>query len=231
MTPASASLRRFALLVVSSLLLFATGCGSAPPGWMKVGGPLYNVGGMAYAGEDPGRGGEQFVVVHDNKKPDEPHIGLVTLRGDKARYRKLRWPAGGGGAAAPGDLESVTSVPDAPGRFLALESSGRLFHVRYAGGDAVEVLHVTRLPDVSRGANFEGFCVQKIDGRLIAAWAHRGQGDQPAVLSWGAYDLPNDAMTKQGSAEIRVPFPRGKDARPISDLRVDPGGTVWVASA
>ena len=210
------------------LLLFTTGCSTASPGWLKVGGPLYNVGGMAYVGEDPVRGGEQFIVVHDNKKPGEPHVGLITLRRGKARYQKLRWPAET--VAAPVDLESVSGVPDAPGRFLALESSGRLFHLRYAGGDALEVLHVTRLPDVPPGANFEGLCVEKMDGRLVAVWAHRGQGDQPAVLFWGPYDLPDDTLTRQGSAEVRVPYPRGTNARAITDLRVDPGGTVWITS-
>src|SRR5689334_19682393 len=94
MTPAPAPLRHFALLVLASVLLPTAGCGSAAPGWLKVGGPLYNVGGMAYVGEDAVRGGEQFVVVHDNKKADEPHVGLVTLRHGKARYQKLRWPTG-----------------------------------------------------------------------------------------------------------------------------------------
>src|SRR5215217_5702477 len=193
MTRGNAPLRRYLLLLPLSLPLLATACTSEPPGWLKVGGPLYNVGGMAYVGEDAIRGGEQFVVVHDNKKPDEPRVGLVTLRRGKARYQKLRWPRGT--APTPVDLESVSSVPDAPHRFLALESSGRLFHLRYEGGDAVEVLHVTRLPDVPQVANFEGFCVEKIDGRLIAAWAHRGQGDEPAVLFWGTYDLPADTIT------------------------------------
>ena len=222
-------LRRSPLLLLLSLPFLGTACTPAPAGWLKVGGPLYNIGGMAYAGEDAVRGGEQFIVVHDNKKPDEPHVGLVTLRRSKARYRKLRWPAET--AAAPVDLEAVSAVPDAPGRFLALESSGRLFHLRYAGGDVLEVLHVSRLPGAPPGANFEGFCALKMDGRLVAAWAHRGQGDQPAVLFWGGYDLPADTIAAQGSAEIRVPFPGGANARPISDLRVDPGGTVWISSA
>ena len=90
---------------------------------------------------------------------------------------------------------------------------------------------MTRLPDVPQGANFEGFCVEKLDGRLDAAWAHRGQGDEPAVLFWGSYDLPDDAITKQGSAEIRVPVPAGTNVRPVSDLRIDPGGTVWITAA
>src|SRR2546421_7038473 len=103
MTPATVPLKRFPLFQYLSLLLlaFATGCSSAPPGWMKVGGPLYNIGGMAYAGEDAVRGGGQFLVVHDNKKPDEPHVGLVTLRRGKTRYQKIPRPAGG--APAPAD--------------------------------------------------------------------------------------------------------------------------------
>ena len=231
--------RRHPLSAVLPLLCvpLLVGCAAEPAGWWKVGGPLYNVSGMAYVNEHAERGGERFFVVHDNKNPDEPHVGVVTLRRGKARYTRLRWPAvgaGGEGAGAsspPVDLEAVTSIPDAPHRFLAMESGGRLFHLRHASGTALEVLHVSRLPQVPPGSNLEGFSVEKIDGRLVALWAHRGEGEQPAVLYWGSYDLPGDAITMQGSAEVVVPYPRGATTRHITDLRLDPGGTVWAGAA
>ena len=209
------------------------GCAADEGSWRKVGGPLYTISGMAYVSEDAEHGGERFFVVHDNKKPDEPHVGVVTLRGSKARYTALHWPTGtaGAGVAPPVDLEAVTSIPDAPHRFLAMESSGRLFHLRHASGEALEVLHVSRLPPVPPGSNLEAFCVEKIDGRLVALWSHRGDGAQPAVLYWGSYDLPGDAITMQGSAEVVVPYPRGATTRHITDLRLDPGGTVLAGAA
>ena len=136
------TLQRFRVfrVVLSVLLPFLAGAYTAShPGWRHVGGPLYNVSGMAYVGVDPGRGGEQFLVVHDNKKPGEPHAGIVTLRTGKARYTRLRWPDRAG---MPVDLEAISPLPDAPGRFLALESGGRLFHLRYAGGGLLEVLTI-----------------------------------------------------------------------------------------
>ena len=221
--------RRLAFLPALSLALLTGACASEQPGWRQAGGPLHNVSGMAYVGIDPERGGEQFLVVHDNKKPAEPHAGIVTLRTGKARYTRLRWPEAAG---VPVDLEAISPVPDAPGRFLALESGGRLFHVRFATGDAFEVLNRSKLPEVPDGANFEGLAVQKLGGRLVIVWGHRGDGKkEPGVLHWGTYDLPDDAVTKQGSASVLVPFPRGKNTRHITDLRIDPGGTVWAGAA
>lgn len=205
--------------------MFAAACASPVGGWQRVGGPLYTVSGMAFTGAE-GRGATPFLVVHDNKKPDEPRVGELAVGAGPPRYRHLRWPAG---ATLPVDLESVSGIPDAPGRFLALESSGRLFHLRY-DGRRLDVLHVSKLPDVRPGANLEGLSVQKLGGRLIVVWADRGDGQQPGRVFWGAYDLPADAVAKWGEAEIVVPYPRGGGTRHVADLRVDAGGVVWVSA-
>ena len=223
--PHLSRIRLLLLLCAGALPLVATACAAPNAGWQRVGGPLYTISGMAYAGAD-GRRGAQFVVVHDNKKPDEPHVGALILGNGPVEYRRLRWPAG---ATAPVDLESISAIPDAPDRYLALESSGRVFHLRYDGA-RLDVLHVSKLPDVPPGANFEGVSVQKLDGQLVVAWGHRGDGKQPGRLFWGTYDLPADAITRQGAADVFVPYPHGHGTRHLADLRVDPGGIVWVSA-
>jgi hypothetical protein len=222
----NAVVRAVLLLCVAALPFLATACAApAAAGWQRVGGPLYTVSGLAFTGTG-GRGDSRFLVVHDNKEPGEPHLGELTLGAGPLRYRHLRWPRG---ETPPVDLESVSAIPDAPGRFLALESRGRLFHLRFDGG-APDVLHVSNLPGVAPGARFEGLSVQKLGGRLIIVWAHRGDGKHPGRIFWGDYNPVEDAVTQQGEAEIVVPYPRGAGTRHVSDLRVDPAGILWVSA-
>jgi hypothetical protein len=224
-------LRTAAGPILASLALLATGCASAPSagGWQKVGGPLRNVSGMALASHvvsPRGAATSQFLVVHDNKGPGEPRVGAVDV-GRSVRYRPIPWPWGG---EPPVDLEAVTAVPGTPGSFLALTSGGRLLHLRYGGG-AIGVLHESQLPELTEAANLEAFAVQRLGGDTVALWADRGDGDTPAVLYWGLYDPVADVVTPQGKREVKVPFPAGSHTRHVSDLKLDPDGTVWGTAA
>ena len=231
MTPNPAARWLFALVP-----LLAAGCATGPrQGWQKVGGPPQNVSGMAFVGTNSssGAGPVEFLVVHDNKRPDEPHVSSVFFSyATGVSYRRLAWPEN---VAPPVDLESICPLPETPGSFLALTSAGRLLHLRYhgrgAGAEALEVLHESILPGLEQHPNLEGIAVQTFGGKTVAVWAERGDGDKPATLYWGAYDAVADTVTPQGRATVSVPYPSGRNTRHVTDLRLDGGGVVWGTAA
>ena len=220
-------------LLAVCLPLLPLACAARPPagGWRQVGGPLYNVSGMALVsrGTDPA-GPHELLLVHDNKGPHQPRVASVRLGANSGPgYRRLAWP---GDVEPPVDLEAICPVPQSAGSFLALTSAGRLLHLRYEpGAAAVEVLHESILPGLEEHPNLEGFAVQSFGGRTVAIWAERGDGAKPATLYWGTYDPVADAVALHGKTDLAVPFPSGKNTRHVTDLRLDGGGVVWGTSS
>ncbi|MEJ1932751.1 hypothetical protein WDZ92_21165, partial [Nostoc sp. NIES-2111] len=86
------------------------------------------------------------------------------------------------------------------------------------------------LPGIVKGSNFEAFALQNIEGKLVAVWAHRGEGKEAATIYWGLLNVNEYQITLAGSAKLKVPFPAG-NVRHISDIKVDSAGVVYVASA
>ena len=220
-------------LLALSIPLVLLACAPKRGGWERVGGPLRNVSGMAHVAVGPGKlqTGE-FLVVHDNKAPGEPHVGAVRI-GMKSgvAYKSLPWPQD---VEPPVDLEAVCAVPGTPGSFIAMTSAGRLLHLRYDGWRAerpLDVLHESVLPGLRKEPNLEGFAVQSLGGRQVAVWADRGDGEQPGVLYWGVYDPVADLVSLHGKTKIFVPYPRGQFTRHIADVKVDEGGVVWATSS
>ncbi|MFF2022006.1 hypothetical protein ACFVW2_09385 [Streptomyces sp. NPDC058171] len=84
--------------------------------------------------------------------------------------------------------------------------------------------------EAGSGHNHEAFHLTGTPGRLTAAWAHRGQDEDPAVLYTAALDWRSLTFGPRRSAEIRVSFPP-THVRHISDLAVSPSGRVTVTSA
>jgi len=224
-----------ARVLVAFVPLLAAGCATGPrQGWQKVGGPLQNVSGMAFVGADGSSESQpvEFLVVHDNKQPDEPHVASVLFGyATGVSYRRLAWPEN---VPPPVDLEAICPLPETPGSFLALTSAGRLLHLRYHGrraAEALEVLHESILPGLEQHPNLEGVAVQTLGDKTVALWAERGDGHKPATLYWGIYDAVADTVTPQGKAQVAVPYPSGRNTRHITDLRLDGGGVVWGAAA
>jgi hypothetical protein len=195
--------------------------------WMQVHpGKLYNLSGLAVLAQHDDR--TEFVVVHDNKKPDEPRLGLVTAAGGQVKYRALTWPSS---ENFPADLESISTVPDRPGQLLALCSDGRLFLLSVAG-ETVSIVSTATIPDLPPDVNIEGFSIQKMGDQLLAVWGHRGAGPEHGVLFWAVLDRELKRVTSVSKIEIEVPFPSASDAttRHISDLKLDPSGVLWGAA-
>lgn len=172
--------------------------------------------------------GRSFLVVHDNKKPDQVRVATVTVSGNQPpRYAPLTWL----GDDLPVDLEALAAIPDTPGTYIALTSKGAAFHIRYdAEKKGVTVLKRFDLPNAGDKTEFEGFDLHRFGDTLLAVWADRGDTKTPGMLYWATLDLKTFTFGNRFSAPVSVPFPT-TETRPISDLRIDAGGTVFVTAS
>jgi hypothetical protein len=221
----------FFRFIASSLpfMMLLIGASGLAEQWRPVrGGILYGISGMALVSEQSNS--MNFLVVHDNKGKDEGRLAIVTVKErSQPEYQAIDWP---NNTALPADLEAITSVPSQANSFMTVTSSGTIYHIQLEpNSKSISVLKVFNLPDIPPGSNFEGFAVQEIDGNLVAVWAHRGQGNDPAKLYWGTLDLASYNITLLGSIALKVPFPNGSDTRHVSDLKIDKGGVVFISSA
>ncbi|MEQ8961498.1 MAG: hypothetical protein RLP02_26830, partial [Coleofasciculus sp. C2-GNP5-27] len=159
----------------------------------------------------------------------EGRLAMITVIGEQApEYLPINWS----NQPLPVDLEALTAVPgQSPPTFMALTSSGTVYHFRLNGNPQnVSVLNVFNLPNLPEGTNLEGFALQKIEDKLLAVWAHRGNNEEPGVLYWGVLDLKTNEITLEDSARLTVPFPVD-NVRHISDIKVDSAGIVYITSA
>ncbi|GAA4831950.1 hypothetical protein [Saccharopolyspora rosea] len=192
--------------------------------WQFVGpGMTSGISGIALA--DGTASDARAVVVRDNKKPGENRAALVDLHeGELTGVRPLAWHG-----ELPVDLEAIGAVPQAPGEYVALASSGRAFHIRL-DRDAVTVLGAFPLPQDRAYPNYEGFGLARIGGGLVAVWAERGDGARPGTLYAATFDAATGRFGRVRSVPFRAPFPTA-DVRHVSDLQVRPDGAVLVSSA
>lgn len=197
--------------------------------WRPVrGGILFGISGMALLEQQDNS--HSFLIVHDNKQEAQGRLGIIAVQGKASpEYFPLNWPSG---TNLPVDLESLTAVPGtSPPTFMAVTSTGNVYHFRLdASKQNVSILKVFALPDIPQGSNIEAFSLQRINGQLLAVWAHRGTDQDPAVLYWGWLDPNTNQITQIGSATIRVPLPASA-LRHISDLKVDSAGVLFITSA
>ncbi|MBE9004142.1 hypothetical protein IQ259_03635 [Fortiea sp. LEGE XX443] len=171
-----------------------------------------------------------FLIVHDNKQKNQVRLATISIKGKNTpEYFPVNWQSK---ITLPVDLEALTSVPGTSNSaFIALASSGKAYHLQFEPTNkTISVIKEFNLSEIPPGSNFEAFALQDIDGKLVAVWAHRGEGEQPATIYWGMLDLTKYQITHIGSANFTVPFPSG-NVRHISDLKIDSGGIVYVTSA
>ncbi|MGW5673639.1 hypothetical protein ACWEV4_00845 [Streptomyces sp. NPDC003860] len=201
----------------------------APPsaavddGWLPAGyGITSGISGLAVAGTV---GSGDLLAVHDNKHAGQRRLSRIQVAGNEAQVGEVQWD----GERLPVDLEALSDVPGRPGEFVALESSGRAYHFRWASG-AARVLREFTVPDVAAGDNYEGFSLVSGGGQLVAVWAHRGQDEDPGVLRVARLDWATLAFGPRTSAPVTVPHPVA-DVRHVSDVDVTSSGRVVATAA
>lgn len=226
-------MRRFHI-VFSTIALLGTLSFIPPslsdPDWMLVrSGKAYGISGIAKF--DRPQEAMKFLIVHDNKADDPERLAIVSIpHPGQAEYFPLHWSEN---TELPMDLESLVAVPgnDWTPRFMALSSAGRVYDFTLEiAKQTIAIIQTFDIPNIPAGSNFEGFALTQIQGQQVVAWAHRGEGIDPAILYWGTMDIEQGKITPVGQIEVRVPLPTG-NPRHISDLKIDQAGIVWISSA
>ncbi|MEO8071804.1 MAG: hypothetical protein ABI891_15285 [Acidobacteriota bacterium] len=216
-------------LTLIILLLFVEQTANAQTNqWRPVSGSRHdNISGMALVEHEGNK--TVFIIVNDNKKKEQNHAALVTIEGRNApKYQPLGWIGDDVGV----DFEAVSSVPSAKNEFMALTSTGRVFHIALdRENNSVKVLKSFDVPQIPAKHDFEGFALQKVNNILLAIWADRGLDAKPAQLFWSRFDLQSDAFAGETTSTfVKVPYPIG-NTRHISDLKIDQSGAVFISSA
>jgi len=203
-----------------------TAASQAADQWHHVGdGILMGISGMALF--ESARERVSFLVVHDNKEPNQDRAGVVTVEaGKEPTYKRLNWSGGD----PPEDLEALAAVPGQKGEYVAGTSKGKLCRIRVDDSKGVEVIKVFQIPGVPENSETEGFDLQKIGDVIVAAWADRGDGEEPAILTWSKFEPATNEFSETHSAKIHVPWPEN-EARDVSDLKIDQAGVVFISSA
>ena len=207
-------------------------------GWQSAGkGKTSGISGIAVAGSEGGKDAVDAIIVRDNKKSDENRIASVSYKdGEDPEVDPLDWE----GDALPTDLEALDNVPGEPGGYLAVESSGKAYHLRVKGGTAEAVATFT-LPAVESGDEIENFTIgtpasdgaSTEDGKQVAVWGNRVRHDRPGTLHAAtvSFDAAGEAQFGEvESAEVSAPYP-AKDVRHASDARLTDSGALVVSSA
>lgn len=218
-----------AIVILVTLYLMSQKVISQDQQWRPVrGGIAFGISGMALISQQSDS--SSFLIVHDNKDKALGRLAIITINGkQQPQYLPLTWPKS---ADLPKDLESITVLPGAQNpTFMAATSAGKVYHFTLdTSQQNVSIIKVFYLPNIPKYSNFEGFALQKIDGQLLAVWAHRGEDKDPGVIYWGFLDMTTYKIQQPGSARLQVPWPVGP-VRHISDLKVDPAGIMFISSA
>ena len=174
-----------------------------------------------------------FLIVHDNKGKDESRLAVISIKGKhQPEYFTFNFSNGLNELYFGSDLEALTAVPTIPNSFMALTSRGKVSYFRLGTrkGESFLLKHFY-LPNLPKNPNFEGFVVQEIDGKLLAVWAERGEGEKPAIIYWGTLDLNSYKIELKGSKNFTVPWPNSANLRHVSDLKIDRTGVLFISSA
>jgi hypothetical protein len=197
--------------------------------WRPVrGGIPFGISGMALIEQQTNS--LDFLIVHDNKKPNQGRLAIISIKGkNQPEYLALNWPSK---VELPEDLEALTSIPGTKNTsFIAFNSSGKAYYIQLKSDNkTISLIKEFNLPAVSKKNNYEAFSLQNIDDKLVAIWAHRGEAEQPATIYWGVLDLAKFQIVLTGSANLKVPFPHD-NVRHISDIKVDQAGVVFISAA
>ena len=217
-----------AIAILAALLIISQ-VGSSQQ-WHPVrGGITFGISGMALVQQQNDT--LDFLIVHDNKQKDQGRLAIISIkRNEQPQYLPVQWP---NNTDLPIDLEALTAIPKTENSsFMAFSSLGKIYQISLdKNNKTVSPIKAFSLPTIPEKSNFEGFSLQEIDGKILAVWAHRGEGEEPARLYWGTLDLNSDRIQPQGSIKVKVPWPISQYVRHISDLKIDKAGILFISSA
>ena len=172
---------------------------------------------------------DHFLVVHDNKKPDQPRLNILSWqKNQKPTLKPLNWCD----QNLPIDLEAITAIPGYKNDYLVLESKGKVTRIQLeANNTSCKTIDQIDLSTATAESNMEGLALHCFKKQCLLAWAERGDDKTPAKLSWSAFNIEKNSMEKSniGSFDFKAPYPEN-DLRSISDIAIDNKGIVWVSA-
>ncbi|UUV31759.1 hypothetical protein NQK81_44695 [Amycolatopsis roodepoortensis] len=213
-----------AILPALTIPLFLPSAALADDGWESIGtGMTSGASGIAVLDRDDDR--IDALVLRDNKKPGENRAVRVRLdHGKVSKVDTIDWPG-----ELPVDLEAAEPVPGKNGEFVALASDGNGFH--FALKDRrLKVLGTFQVPKGDPEDNYEGFALKKVNDRLFAVWADRGQDARPATLYSAEFSVSKLSFKKPKSIPFRVTYP-ATHVRHTSDVEITADDRVLISAA
>jgi len=172
---------------------------------------------------------DRFLVVHDNKKPDQPRLNIVNWQNNQ---RPTLSPINWCDQNFPIDLEAITAIPNHKNDYLVLESKGKVTRIQLDPDKfACKTIAQFDIPTATPESNMEGLALYCIKKHCLLAWAERGDDKTPAKLSWSSFNVEKSSVEKfkSGSVDFKAPYPE-TNLRSISDIAIDGKGAVWVSS-
>jgi hypothetical protein len=202
------------------------------PIWHKIGHD-YNIDISGIVCIEHDENESKFIVVHDNKYPDEVRIGVVTYNVKTSKtgptYYPLQWDDN---FEKPIDIETLARHPDGIGFFM-LTSKGQGTHFDVSDDlKSISILRTFKVPiPVEHRPNIEGFQVIPFIDTWWVFWGDRGSNDRPANLFWGRMDPQTFEIEIVNQTTIKVPWPTLDEVRHLSELRVDSAGVLYISCA
>jgi hypothetical protein len=137
---------------------------------------------------------DRFLVVHDNKKPDQPRLSIVNWQNkQRPTLEPIKWCD----QNLPIDLEAITAIPSHKNDYLVLESKGRVTRIQLDPNKAAcKTITQFKIPTATPDSNMEGLALHCIKKHCLLAWADRGDDKTPAKLSWSSYNIETNRIKK-----------------------------------
>lgn len=214
----------FAILPALAIPLILPSAALAGDGWESIGtGMTSGASGVAILASGDHR--IDALVLRDNKKPGENRAVRIRLdRGKVSKVDPIDWPG-----ELPIDLEAAEAIPGKKAEFIGLTSNGKGFHIEL-NDRRLKVLGTFQVPKGDPEDNYESFALKKVNDRLFAVWADRGQAARPATLYSAEFSVSKLSFKKPKSVPFRVPYPVA-DVRHASDIEITADDRVLVSAA
>ena len=177
---------------------------------------LYSVSGIA-----PFK--EGYVVVHDNKKKNQPRVSYIDR---ELKIHPVAWPE----AKLPYDLEAIVVIPGYDNRFMLMESTGICYELTIDPTTlCTDLLHSFSLPELKGNMNLEGLTIYPSGQGLVFIYGDRGSDRRKSTLFTAFFDPNKKLFYKVSQFTFDLPKPK-KHKRNIADLAIKGDGSIWTSA-
>ena len=204
----------YLIIVISTLASFFS-CDD--DNWIKISEErIYSISGVSAYNNG-------WLVVHDNKKINQPRVSLLSKNN---QLKDLIWPR----SSLPYDLEAIHSIPNYESQYVVMESTGKCYRIIVdPDTEEIRIKGEFKLPGLSESMNLEGLALIEINGVLKVFYGDRGSDSRPSTLFFADYNVQQNEITVVRSYSFSLLEPMS-DRRNIADLVFDKKGNLWSAA-